>query len=159
MNKVSRRFTIGALVIVILGAAFMSFLYFYPYQRVNYTRFANVKTDYRLADNQIEIIESMSDLENFEKKVNQTETKYSEAFFDRNVLLAAIRNGSYYAQSKVTKVRIGENEAELTYAVENDQNIVGSGNVEGVFFIDLIEVAKSKIKTSDLKVTYIDKVM
>ena len=74
MNKISKRWTIGVLILAIVGAAFLATLYFTPYYRVDYTRFSNVKTDFRksseymLDDNVALIISNKTELEKLEKK-------------------------------------------------------------------------------------------
>lgn len=168
MNKTSKRWTIGVLVLVIVGAIFLTTLYFTPYYRADYTRFNNVKTDFRksseynLNEDSALIITSKTDLEKLETIVNQKQTKYDETFFNKKSLIVSIRDGSYYSQSKITKVKIKDQNITVTYGVENDQSVTGPEQVFGIYYIDLIEISNSKIDESNLqnyKISYIDKVM
>lgn len=168
MNKTSKKWTIGVLILAIVGAVFLATLYFTPYYRVNYTRFDSVKTDFRksneymLDDNVALIISNKIELEKFENVVNQKQTKYDDKFFESKSLIVSIRDGSYYSQSKITKLKIKDNSITVTYGVENDQAVTGPDQVYGIYYIDLIEISNTKIdltKSANYSITYVDKVM
>ena len=157
MNKISKRWTIGVLILAIVGAAFLATLYFTPYYRVDYTRFSNVKTDFRksseymLDDNVALIISNKTELE-----------KYNDKYFENKSLIVSVRDGSYYSQSKINKLSIKDSSITVTYGVENDQAVTGPDQVFGIYYIDLIEISNTKIdltKSSNYSINYIDKVM
>lgn len=168
MNKISKRWTIGVLILSIVGAAFLATLYFTPYYRVDYTRFSNVKTDFRksseymLDDNVALIISNKTELEKLENVINQKQNKYDDKYFENKSLIVSVHDGSYYSQSKINKLSIKDSSITVTYGVENDQAVTGPDQVFGIYYIDLIEISNAKIdltKASNYSINYIDKVM
>ena len=168
MNKISKRWTIGVLILAIVGAAFLATLYFTPSSRVDSTRFSTVKTafrkssDYMLDDNVALIISNKTELEKLENVINQKQNKYDDKYFENKSLIVSVRDGSYYSQSKINKLSIKDSAITVTYGVENDQAVTGPDQVFGIYYIDLIEISNAKIdltKASNYSINYIDKVM
>lgn len=161
MSKVSRRFTIGALVIAVLGAVFMTFLYFYPYDQVNYTKIDYVRTDYRLTNDEIAVLDNYEEYDSFAKQTDRVFPKYNAEFFKDKVLIVSIREGILFSQSRIQKVTVNEDRITILYRYENDMVVNDEiESEEDVYYISLIEFKKSSIDTSKTyKVSYVDKVM
>lgn len=161
MSKVSRRFTIGTLIIAILGAVFMTFLYFHPYDSVTYTKIDYVRTDYRLANDEIAILDDYEEYDNFIQKTDNVFPKYNSDFFKDKVLIVSIREGILFSQSRIQKVTVKDDQITILYRFEND--MVVNDEIESevdVYYISLIEFKKSSIDTTkNYKVSYVDKVM